>query len=90
MREQQIQAKIQKYLQGQGYYVVNVMKASRSGVPDLLVCIEGTFVGLEVKTDIGRPTELQKYNIAQINDAGGIAGVVRSVKDVEELIKDIV
>ena len=90
MREQAIQAKIQKYLISQGYYVVNVMKASRAGVPDLLVCVDGVFVGLEIKNETGRPTDLQLHNISRINDAGGVAGVVRSIQDVEELLKDLV
>lgn len=87
--EQIIQTKIQKWLRGQGYYVVNVMKAGRAGVPDLLCCINGTFVGLEVKAPNGRPTDLQRANINKINDEGGVAGIVRSVEDVDELLKDI-
>ena len=89
MGEQAIQTKIQEFLRGEGHYVVKVMKASRAGVPDILACVNGVFVGLEVKDSKGRPSDLQRHNIQKINDCNGVAGVVRSVKDVAELLKDI-
>lgn len=44
-----------------------------SGVPDILSCCNGRFLGIEVKggSSYGL-TELQKYNLKQIRDAGGI------------------
>ena len=88
-REQRIQTKIQKWLRDQGYYVVNVMKAGRAGVPDLICCVKGKFVGLEVKAPGGAPSELQKANLKMIHRSDGIAGVVMSVEDVEKLIRSI-
>lgn len=42
------------------------------GTPDLLICLNGLFIGMELK-DIGkRPTELQQFNLDQINKAGGL------------------
>ena len=86
MREQTIQSKIIKYLEGEGAYVVKVTSANKAGVPDVLACLKGKFIGVEVKNVTGRPTELQLYNIRRIISAGGIAGVCRSVADVRELI----
>ena len=48
MKEQYIQAKISKWLKSQGYYYVVIIQA-RPGVPDILACVNGTFVGIEVK-----------------------------------------
>lgn len=44
-----------------------------SGVPDILSCLNGHFLGIEVKggSSYGL-TELQKYNLKQIRGAGGI------------------
>lgn len=91
MTEAYIQRKIIKHLEGKGAYVVNVVTASKAGVPDLLVCYEGHFVGLEVKIPKKRSntTALQRYNIDLINHTGGLAGVVTSVEDVEELLKEL-
>jgi hypothetical protein len=47
-----------------------------SGVPDLVACIKGRFVGIEAKAGKGKPTALQDKNLAQIMDAGGISILV--------------
>ncbi len=47
----------------------------------------GVFVALEVKAKNGKESEKQKTFIDNINNAGGIAGIVRSVEDIEKLIK---
>jgi VRR-NUC domain len=44
------------------------------------------FVALEVKSAHGQPAEAQLNFIEKVRTAGGIAGVVRSVKDVEKLL----
>ena len=36
MTEQQIQSKKIKELEGQGYYVIKLMKTNKNGIPDLL------------------------------------------------------
>lgn len=45
----------------------------KSGIPDIIACINGVMVAIEVKASNGRPTELQKLNVSRINGAGGIA-----------------
>lgn len=64
----------------------------RVGSSDLIgwITINGqaVFLALEVKTVKGKPTEDQLNFIAQVKAAGGIAGVVRSVEDVEKLLKE--
>ncbi len=47
----------------------------KSGIPDLIICVNGIFISCEVKGDDGRPSELQKKNTAAINQSNGI-GVV--------------
>lgn len=49
---------------------------SESGVPDILACINGYFVAIEVKAPNGKPSELQLVKIRQIREAGGFAYVV--------------
>lgn len=44
---------------------------TKTGIPDLLVCCNGRFVGVEVKAPNGRPSELQLYNLRKIDEAGG-------------------
>ena len=49
---------------------------TKSGIPDILACVNGYFVGIEVKAQNGKPSDLQLYNVAKINDAGGFAFVL--------------
>ena len=88
MSEQQIQREIIKLIEARGGYVVKVISASRSGVPDLLVCWEGNFIGLEVKMPTTRTnvSKLQSYNLQRIIESGGRSAVVWSTKQVDELL----
>lgn len=44
-----------------------------AGIPDILVCINGRFLAIEVKGGTGYGlTELQKYNLQQIRASGGV------------------
>jgi hypothetical protein len=67
-----------------------------AGVPDLLVCVDGYLIGLEVKfvrpgesSDHARlrATAQQRHQIRSINRAGGVAGVVVSVEEALALIE---
>jgi len=57
-----------------------------AGIPDIICCYKGRFLGMEVKQPSGRLTELQKRTIEKINAAGGIALRVDSVADVKKVI----
>ena len=62
------------------------------GVPDILACVKGHFVGIEVKTDEGRLSEIQKYQADKITQSGGSWFCVRPCtfevfkKDIEMLL----
>lgn len=57
-----------------------------AGIPDIICCYKGRFIGLECKLPGGRLTELQKRAIEKINRAGGIACRVENVEDVKCVI----
>lgn len=48
----------------------------RSGVPDIIVCFKGQFIGIECKAGSNKPTALQQRELMRIIDAGGSAFVV--------------
>ena len=48
----------------------------RSGVPDIVVCLKGQFIGIECKAGSNKPTALQENELKKIQDAGGNAFVV--------------
>ena len=91
MTEQQIQKKIITYLENEhNAYIVKVIAASRAGVPDILCCINGMFVAIEVKTPetMKNVSKLQQYNIDKIKATTGIAFVACSVEQVTEALND--
>lgn len=59
-----------------------------AGVPDIIACIGGRFYAFEVKTEKGKATALQEATIRKIQNAGGIAVIVRSVDEVRVLFQD--
>jgi hypothetical protein len=92
MNEQSTQSSIIKYLEKEGHYVSKIIRSSKAGTPDLLVCLKGSgrFVALEVKRPKGGVVSpLQKHHIGKIQEAGGIAAVVRSVDDVKETLASL-
>lgn len=78
MKEKPFENKIKKYLRDHGCYVVKYFGCafSQAGVPDLLCCINGKFVAIEVKSDSGKPSALQLANVSDIQGAGGVAMVL--------------
>jgi hypothetical protein len=63
----------------------------RSGIPDIIVCHSGRFVGIECKAGSNKPTPLQMLEMEKILDAGGNALVVNenNIDVVDELLKFI-
>lgn len=84
--EQKIQGRIIKALEARGAYVVKIVTATKAGVADLLVCHAGAFYAMEVKTETGKPRPLQLHHIAKVRQAGGSAGIVRSVDDALKML----
>ncbi|MEE7581958.1 MAG: VRR-NUC domain-containing protein [Oscillospiraceae bacterium] len=93
-KEKDFQLKVEKFLTDKGIYFVKYWGGgnfTRSGVPDLLCCIGGRFVGVELKTDNGKVSELQQYNIDKIIQSGGVALVLRpkDFKDFQSMVKNL-
>lgn len=88
MLEKDLQKKIIDLLHSKGAWTVKTITCNKSGVPDILACLDGRFIAIEVKNPNGKgvTSALQKRNIKQINRAGGISAVVISVEEVEELL----
>lgn len=73
--EKNFENKVKKFLDAEGCYFVKYWGGylTKAGVPDLLVCVNGHFLGVELKASNGKSSRLQLLNIEQIKKAGGIA-----------------
>ena len=92
--EKVFENKIKKMLKDNGAYFVKFFANSftRSGVPDILACVNSYFVAIEVKAENGKPSELQLWNVEQIQKSNGFAIVLypeqfEMFKTMIELIK---
>lgn len=87
--ENAIKAAVVQRLKAEGAYVFKVHGSAmvEAGTPDLLVCYAGRFVGMELKQKGSYPTRIQRARMRQIEEAGGVAGVVRSAGDALALLR---
>ena len=76
--EKSFENKIKRYLKDKGCYRVKYHGNyfSENGTPDVLVCIKGYFLAIEVKAQTGKASELQLVKVDAIRKAGGFAYVV--------------
>lgn len=89
-QEKNFENKIKAYLKSIGAYFIKTHgdRFSRVGTPDIIACVKGYFVAVEVKAENGKPSDLQLYHLEQIRKAGGY-GTVLYPKDFENFKKDV-
>lgn len=89
--EKQVENKIKKWLKDKGYWFFKVHGGlfQTVGVPDIIACIKGKFVAIEVKKSKGGiVSPLQKEQIKRIKKNGGIAEVACSLDEFLEILKE--
>lgn len=76
--EKQFENKIKRYIKERGCYCVKYHGNyfSENGTPDILACVNGYFLAIEVKAENGHPSELQRVKVNAIRKAGGFAYIV--------------
>ena len=62
---------------------------AKAGIPDLIGCINGRFVAIEVKASNGKVSPLQVRNINRITSAGGY-GIVAYPESFDELKEELI
>ena len=76
--EGKVKKKVQQILKDRGAYYFSPVTGGfgRSGVPDIVACFHGRFIGIECKAGSNKPTALQLKNLADIETAGGVSLVI--------------
>ena len=91
--EGKVKKQVKKILDDLGAYHFSPMSAGygRSGVPDIIACYKGCFIGIECKAGNNEPTLLQKHNIEQIKRNQGLAIVINegNIETLLALVKEI-
>lgn len=73
--EQAIQKKIINYLESLGAWTVKTVQTNKRGTPDILACLNGQFIAVEVKKKgkLSTVTPIQQHQLTQIQLASGVA-----------------
>ena len=76
--EKKVKNKVVQILRRMGayYFFPATYGMGRSGVPDVIVCYRGRFIGVECKAGANKTTALQDRELADIKAAGGIPLVI--------------
>lgn len=74
--------KVLKARRGVFFYKATASMVGRAGLPDFICCYRGRFLGLECKRPIGgEVTPVQEACHREIEQAGGLAFVVKSAEE---------
>ncbi len=91
--EKRVKDKVVSALKAEGayYFFPATHGFGRSGVPDVIACVNGLFLAIECKAGKNKPTALQVREIESIRLAGGVAVVVNETNwdTLPELIRKL-
>ena len=63
---------------------------SHAGIPDLILCVNGFFVAIELKVPGNTTTQIQDVTLDKILEAGGRTAVCYSVTDVRQFFEETI
>lgn len=75
---------------GAYYFMPATGGYGRSGVPDVVGCIQGKFFAIECKAKGGRVTALQQRELDRITVAGGVSFIYDATMTDEEVIRRLI
>lgn len=87
-----LQSRILRYLDTlpyAWYTKIHNTGRGRRGVPDILACVCGLFLSIEVKGPNGRVSEDQNREMIALNRAGANTIVPRTLEEVVEVVADL-
>jgi Holliday junction resolvase len=75
--EKRVKTRVESVLKSEGayYFFPATHGYGRSGVPDIIACVNGRFLAIECKAGANKPTALQVREMENIRAAGGVAVV---------------
>lgn len=91
--EKKVKDKVVKILKEKGVYYFYPVTGGygNSGVPDIVCCYNGRFIGIECKAGKNKPTALQLRNLEQIVSNGGVSLVINenNIAEVSQMLCDL-
>ena len=91
--EKNFENRIKKFLKEKGVYYFKTFGNAyqRSGLADIICCVNGKFLAIEVKAENGRPSELQLYEKRQVENANGISIITKpsQFEELKKIVEDL-
>jgi len=89
--EAKVKKKVKEILDQMGVYHFSPMQngMGRAGIPDIVACHGGRFIGIECKAGDNKPTALQERELNRILEAGGEAFVINE-ENTEQLREELI
>ena len=89
--ETKLQKEVQRYLVSKGCYEFKVHGSAymKAGIPDIICCYKGLFLGIETKVGKNKQSKLQVIHEKEIISAGGIYILAYSLEDVKKVIETL-
>jgi Holliday junction resolvase len=91
--EKRVKTRVESVLKSEGayYFFPATHGYGRSGVPDIIACVNGHFLAIECKAGGNKPTALQVREIENIRSAGGVAVVANEENwdEVRPLVREM-
>jgi len=89
--EGKVKKRVKAILDEQQVYHFSPMQngMGRAGIPDIIACHGGKFIGIECKAGDNKPTALQERELNRILNAGGEAYVINE-ENIEQLREELI
>lgn len=90
MKESQIERRLVEGVKRLGGMCLKFVSPGTLGVPDrIIITAKGRVIFVELKTETGRLTKIQRYVIGEMQNRGADARVVKGIDEVKELLAEI-
>ena len=89
--EKKLQDKVVRYLKDRGIYYLNLYGDGRSGKgkPDIIACIKGKFVAMELKVGANDMQADQVIHKRRIEKSGGLHYTPYNMDEVIKIVEDL-
>lgn len=90
MKESQIEQKLVRKVRERGGLCYKFVSPANPGVPDRIVITpKGRTIYVELKTEVGRLANIQKWQIEQMRQRGADVRVLKGLSEVEDFVGEV-
>lgn len=90
MKESDIEARLVRAVKAKGGLCYKFVSPGNPGVPDRIVITpDGRTIYVELKTEVGRLSSLQKWQRAEMEKRGAEVRVLKGLEQVKEFVREV-